>query len=185
LFVHPYYRLESYKLSEFTYGGSPATPLNGSGNSSRFGDVNVGTKVNLWGNDGGLTALAVAPYVSIPTDHGLVLAGIDVAFAVRLPHQFYLKLASNPYPIDNGQHTIYFGIDNSMSLHKTFAGNFDAYADLDATWESQTGTSWFGYAGFGVAYLVDRNFEIFAAINFGLNSHAYDYNPRLGVSLRF
>ncbi len=185
LFVHPYYRLQSYKYTEFMYGGAPATPFNASGNSSRFENVNVGTKVNLWGNDSGMTALAVAPYVSIPTDRGLVLAGLDVAFAVRLPYQFYLKFDSNPYPIANGQHTIYVGIDDSMSLHRRFAKRFDAYAYLNTTWESRTGTSWYGYAGFGLAYEVERNLEIFGGIGFGLDSHAYDYNPRLGLAWRF
>jgi hypothetical protein len=185
LFVHPYYRLQSYRYSEFMYGGGPATPVNASGNASRFENINVGTKVNLWGNDAGTTALAVAPYVSIPTDRGPVLAGADVAFAVRLPCQFYLKFDSNPYPIANGQQTTYLGIDNSMSLHRRFAGRFDAYAYLNTTWESRPGSSWYGYAGFGLAYQADRNLEIYGGIGFGLDDNAYDYNPRLGLAWRF
>ena len=39
---------------------------------SGFGDTQVRLKVNLWGNDGGSTALAIMPYIQLPTgDTGL------------------------------------------------------------------------------------------------------------------
>ena len=60
-----------------------------------FGDATFRVKVNLWGNDGGTTALAVMPFVKIPTaerglGNGRVEGGLIVPFAVRLPHDLSL-----------------------------------------------------------------------------------------------
>jgi hypothetical protein len=185
LFVHPYYRMGSYKYYDLIYDGRPAYFLNNTGNFHTFGNVNVGTKINVWGNDDGRTAFGVAPYLSFPTDRGPILGGADIAFAVRLPWQFYLKVNTDPYLTANGNSTVYGGIENNLSIHKTFARSFDAYAYVNTTWESVPGESWYGYAGFGLGYQVDRNFEIFGAVGFGLDSSSYDYNLRCGLAWRF
>ncbi len=58
-----------------------------------FGAVNPKFKINLWGNEGGMTALAIAPFLSIPTDGFYdVTGGFDVPFAWRLPEGFTLKI---------------------------------------------------------------------------------------------
>jgi len=172
LFIHP-----SFESTSYQYSGA----YNATHNSSGYEGINVGTKINLWGNDGGTTALAVAPYVSIPNHGETVLGGADVAFSVRLPDGFYLKFMTDPYAFGNA---VYFGMENSMSLHKTFADKLDVYAYLNTVWESDI-TPWYGYSGFGLAYQFTRNFELFAGIGFGLTSNSYDYNPRLGLNWRF
>ena len=57
---------------------------------SGAGDLGVRMKINLWGNDGGKTAFAVMPFVSLPTSaHGLgsdrVQGGVIFPLAVELP----------------------------------------------------------------------------------------------------
>ena len=174
LFIHPAFQVTSYK-----YSGA----YNASGDSSGYSGINVGAKINLWGNDGGMTALAVAPYLSIPNGADTVMGGADIPFAVRLPYQFYLKFVTDPYAFEN-HHTVYFGMENSMSLHKTFGKCLDTYAYLDTVWRSDS-TPWYGYAGFGAGYLVTSNIEVFMGIGFGLTDNSYDYNPRLGLAWRF
>jgi hypothetical protein len=175
LFIHP-----SFQVASYTYSGA----YNASRSNNGYEGINVGAKINLWGNDDGMTALAVAPFVSIPNDDGgTVLGGADISFAVRLPDQFYLKFMSDPFAFNNND-TDYFGIENDMSLHKTFGDNLDTYAYLDTTWESSS-NPWYGYAGFGVGYEITSNLELFAGIGFGLTSNSYDYNPRLGLAWRF
>ncbi len=98
VFIHPVFQVTSYK-----YSGA----YNASGDSSGYSGINVGAKINLWGNDGGMTALAIAPYLSIPNGADTVLGGADIPFAVRLPHQFLLKFVTDPYAFEN-HHTVYF-----------------------------------------------------------------------------
>ena len=158
-------------------------PFNASGSSSGYDGINIGAKINLWGNDGGKTALAVAPYISIPNGGDTVEGGADIPFAVRLPYEFYLKFVFDPYAFEN-HHTIYFGMDNSMSLHKGFGTKLDVYAYLNTTYRSDS-EPWYGYTGFGAGYLFSPNVEVFLGIGFGLTDNAYDYNPRLGLAWRF
>jgi hypothetical protein len=174
LFVHP-----SFETTSRSYAGA----FGASRDTSEYEGINVGTKFNLWGNDGGLTAFSVAPYVSFPNNGGPVLGGGDISFAVRLPAQFYLKFMSDPYAFSDHD-TVYFGMENSMSLHKSFGPSFDTYAYLNTVWQSDS-EPWYGYAGFGAGYLVNRNLEFFVGMGFGLTSEAYDYNPRLGLAWRF
>jgi hypothetical protein len=175
-FVHPSFYHTSYDYS----GGYSA-----SGSSGGYSGINFGTKINLWGNDSGTTAFSVAPYLSIPNDNNggsAVLGGGDISFAVRLPGQFYLKFMTDPYALDHAG-GVHWGMENSMSLHKTF-NKFDTYAYLNTDWRSSN-QPWYGYAGFGSSYLVTDNLQLFVGIGFGLTDNSYDYNPRFGLGWRF
>src|SRR4051812_14179831 len=63
------------------------------GNSFRlsgFGDVSLRAKINLWGNDGGPSALSVMPFLKIPTatgglGNGSTEGGVIFPFAMELP----------------------------------------------------------------------------------------------------
>lgn len=61
------------------------------------GDLGLRLKVNLWGNDTGDTALAVMPFISLPTGDdgvspGAVEGGLSLPFAASLPGGFSLGL---------------------------------------------------------------------------------------------
>jgi len=175
LFLHP-----SFQVTSYSYSGQ----YNASHDSSGYEGINIGAKVNLWGNDGGQTAFSVAPYLSFPNHENSVLGGADISFAVRLPNQFYLKFMTDPSAINGKHDSVSFGMENSVSLHRTFYDNLDTYAYLNTTIEPGT-VPWYGYAGFGLGYQFTSNFELFGGIGFGLTSNSYDYNPRLGLVLRF
>jgi hypothetical protein len=152
-------------------------------NSSGYNGMTVGTKINLWGNDGGMTALAVEPFLSIPNG-GNVLGGAAIPLAVRLPNKFYVKFMIDPYAFNGRHDSVNLGMEDSMSLHKMLGDKLDAYAYLDTIWLSND-TPWYGYSGFGVGYLLTTDFELYADIGFGLTSRSYDYNPRMGLAWRF
>jgi hypothetical protein len=63
------------------------------------GDLFLRTKVNLWGNDGGSSAMALIPYVKAPTatpgiGNGAVEYGVIAPFAFNLPNNFTLLFNS-------------------------------------------------------------------------------------------
>lgn len=81
LLLEPYLRIEE--------AGAP--PAEGPG------DLGLRLKVNLWGNDAGDTALAVMPFISLPTGDddvsaGAVEGGLSLPFAASLPGGFSLGL---------------------------------------------------------------------------------------------
>ncbi|CAN0484373.1 unnamed protein product, partial [Phaeothamnion confervicola] len=56
---------------QIVYGASSRARMKGAGidtTNSGSGDVTVRLKHNLWGNDGGITALAVMPFVKLPAN---------------------------------------------------------------------------------------------------------------------
>jgi opacity protein-like surface antigen len=163
----------------------PGATFNQSGSSSKFGYMTTGLKINLWGNDVGTTALAVRPYLAIPTEGGDVLGGGDVALLLRLPLGFYVKFDSEFYATENNNRTLFAGFDNSMSINKSLCSKADAYWYLNSVVTSDPNRQWYGYTGFGLDYNFTSNMQIFAGIGFGLTSSAYDYNPRFGFVWRF
>ena len=166
-------------------------------NANEFGRVNTGVKVNLWGNDDGMTALAIQPYLSIPTqedDGKKVLAGGDVAFLVRLPWDFSVKFDSEIYQIKYYTDTSYAGFNEAASIHKSFCSRADAYGYFEVNKTTVPyDNAWVGYTGLGVDYNFTRNLQMFAGFGFGVNSfrrswtdpRAADYNPRVGGVWRF
>ena len=50
-----------------------------------IGGLDLRGKLNLWGNDGGSTALAVLPYVSIPLDAENGIGPVDLDYGVLVP----------------------------------------------------------------------------------------------------
>lgn len=58
------------------------------GGESDFGDVTFRNKINLWGNDGGLSALALMPFVTLPASRlgpGYVEGGLIVPLGLEGP----------------------------------------------------------------------------------------------------
>ena len=86
-----------------------------------FGDVFVKSKINLFGNDGGAAALAVIPYVKIPSgtaviSNGVVEGGLIAPFQLQLPHDFGLTLMSEVDALkdanDGGRHANFVDLVN-------------------------------------------------------------------------
>jgi hypothetical protein len=162
------------------------------GTSSEFGTITTGAKVNLWGNDGGTTALAIRPYLAIPTSGGDLLGGADVALLVRLPQGFYLKFDSEFYATENDSDRLFAGFDNGMSLNKNLCAQVNVYAYLNTIVTSDPNQTWFGSAGLGLEYNFTSNLQLFGGMGFGFTpdwvygeTRAYDYDPRLGIVWRF
>ena len=165
--------------------------------SADFGPAIPKFKINLWGNDGGMTALAVAPYLTIPTDgHGEIMGGAEIPFAVRLRQDVTLKLATDFHwfeesgiHMDSGYYAYYktlrMGFGNSASLIKSFTPSFNVFGDVSTLVTTDSEQSWMGYAGFGASYTFVSSFQVYAGMRFGIGSAYFDNNPYLGAAWRF
>ena len=165
---------------------APFTPGTFSMHESRdtFGSIDLGPTINLWGNDSGTTAFALHPFVSIPTDRGDILSGLELPFELNLAYGFYLKLDSSFGLTDDTSHTHYGEFNNDVSIHKPLCKEAEAYWYLNSEVTAAPGTPWHGYTGFGLIYKATANFQLFGGIGFGLNSESFDYNPRFGLIYR-
>ena len=174
-----------HTISTTQTGNRGLYPYSVSRTDSDFGKVDLGVKVNLWGNDGGATALALRPFISIPTQGGeTVVGGVDVPFAWQMPLGLTLKIASGIGAVENREGTVYLGFENSLAVEKNLTPELLGFVNLGTFVSTDSSSDWVGYAGFGAAYTFSRNFQAYAGMRFGFEN-GYDYNPYAGITLRF
>ena len=158
--------------------------------ASGFGDVTTRLKVNLWGNDGGRTALAVMPFIKWPLPasrlrNGKTEGGIIVPVAVDLAEGWALGgMTEADFVSDAGG-----GYDvkwvNSITLGHEFTKRLGGYCEFVALTSRTPGFKWQGQIDIGLTYAVSDNLQLDVGCNFGATRSAPDYQPFVGVSRRF
>jgi hypothetical protein len=154
-----------------------------------FSDLQVRLKINLWGNDGGDTALAIFPFVKLPTGSDLsndhVEGGLILPLSVKLSNKIGLGLmleADFVYDEDSRSyqtelfHTAVLGFDLTDQL-----GLFVEYAGT-------TGSAHFDYlatANAGFTFAVSDDLQLDIGGRVGLNEAAEDFGVFTGFSIRF
>lgn len=163
----------------------------GADDNEGFGDTQIRLKINLWGNDGGQTALAIMPFIQIPTasdglGHNHVEGGLILPFAIELTDGIGLGLmfeADFVYDDERGNY--------ETELIATAAVGFDITADLGAYAELIASTGADGDSddiailGLGATYAITSNLQFDAGVNIGLTDDADDMNVFSGMTVRF
>ena len=156
-----------------------------------FGDIVTRLKVNFWGNDGGDTAGGMMPFVKFPTSQdGIgnpdVEGGLILPLAVSLPHGWdmgtMVELDFNRNSADSGYHT---EIVNSLTFGHDIVGALGGYVEFVSVASTEDQSRWVGLANCGLTYGVTKNTQLDAGCNFGVTASAPDYQPFVGLSLRF
>ncbi|RYD46034.1 MAG: transporter [Verrucomicrobiaceae bacterium] len=152
-----------------------------------FGDVDVRLKWNLWGNDGGSTAGALMPFVTVPShtavstgewEGGLIFpVSIDISERVGFGLQTELDRVWNEDDRTHDWdflHSAVIGIDLTDSV-----GFFIEYVGVagDHRYEATANT--------GFTFAVGENVQWDLAIGVGLNDAAEDLSLMQGISFRF
>jgi hypothetical protein len=154
---------------------------------SGFGDLTARLKINLWGNDGGRTAFAIMPLVKFPTNTGglgnkQVEGGVIFPLAVELPYGWGMGVMTEfdiAYREDGG-----YGPDfvNIITFSHDIVGNLAGYGeffsqlsegDLIITLDA------------GLTYALTEDSQLDCGCNFGVTEAAEDFNPFVGISMRF
>ena len=156
-----------------------------------FSDLVTRVKWNLWGNDGGDTALALMPFVKAPTSQdGIgnrsVEGGLIVPFAVELPAGWSLSLMTE---LDLVRGAATSGhrprFVNTISFGHDILGELAGYAEFFSSVSTERGAPWIGTVDFGLTYGLTKNLQLDAGVNLGVTRSADDWNPFVGLSYRF
>ncbi len=156
-----------------------------------FGDVTSRLKVNLWGNDGGATALSVMPYVKFPTNqddlgNNSVDGGIILPLAIQLPAEFSMTVMTEFDFVRNdgrdGHHTEFV---NTITVGRAIAGDFGMYVEFFSAVSTEDDSPWVGTFDVGFTYALTPDIQLDGGVNVGVTDSADDINPFLGISLRF
>lgn len=158
------------------------------------GDLYVRGKLNLMGDDDGAFALALSPFVKLPTAaHGLgdgaVEEGVILPMSLSLPQNWALTVDPEVDALkngaDNGRHLNLSGLVGvSRPLDKIATLSLELWSDVNI---DPRGTVRQYSFDLGAAWVWPRrpNFQLDCGVNFGLNSATPAAQLYTGVSQRF
>ena len=158
--------------------------------ASGFADFQTRLKVNLWGNDGGKTALAIMPFVKWPLPasdlrNGQTEGGVILPLAIELPAGWSTTLMTEFDFVSSGAGGYDTDFVNSITFSHDIAGKLGGYIEFFSVVSSASNSKWQGQFDLGFTYGVNNNLQLDAGCNFGVTSSAPDFNPFVGLSFRF
>jgi len=168
-------------------------PSNGStlSRADGAGDFVIRTKVNLFGNDGGAVAMALIPYVKLPTaaptlGNNQVEGGLIAPLSIKLPAGFVLTLVPEVDVLrnanDSGKHTNFVGV---LDLGYAVTDHLTVFAEVYGAAGTDAHTPPAYTADAAVAYLLTETIQLDAGVNVGLNRNTPNLQFYSGVSQRF
>lgn len=157
---------------------------------SGFGDITPRLKVNLTGNDGGFFALALIPFVKLPTsqDHlgnNSVEGGLGIPYAFDVPNWevgFQSTFSFDRNEVGNGYHTEFA---NSVSIGHAVVGKLSCFAELFSSVSTQRNSDWIGTVDTWLTYQVSKNLRLDAGVYVGVTQAADDWHPWVGMTWRY
>jgi hypothetical protein len=163
---------------------------------SGIGGFDIRAKVNLWGNDAfekpGATALALLPFVILPTDrhNGIspeyVEGGLIVPFAVKLSKKIGLGVnAGVAYLREDAATPYHVEYLSSASLSYEWSDKLGTYYEVAARFHTEDPRGDVVVLGTGLTYKLDKNVQLDAGVNVGVTPAADRINPFVGLSTRF
>lgn len=168
-------------------------PLYGhvAGGADGFGDMQIRVKHNLWGNNDGDTALAIMPYVQIPTGaDGLssdeVEGGIIVPLAVEGPDGwgFGFQVQADVVADETGDGHHFSFLASATAAHSlTECVGFFVEAVGIAGEGSEASTE--AYFNTGLTWAARENLQFDGGVRIGLTDDSEDFTPFIGVSSKF
>jgi hypothetical protein len=158
---------------------------------SGFGDSEIRAKFNLWGNDGGSTALALMPFVHLPTGTGgqsnhRVEGGLIIPIAFELPSDFSLGAMLEFDAVRNANNDGYgMNIVHTITLsHPLWTENLSGFIEYVGVSPIDLGDTYKAYLDIGITYGMTENIQLDAGFNFGLSGRAEDVTFFLGFTYR-
>ena len=180
LVLMPYQRVVS------RMNGAPETV------SSGFGDVELRTKINFWGNNGGTTAAGIMPFLRFPGGTGgervgRLEGGLILPFAASLPAGFGVGTMAE-FDFNRNAANDGYGVDfvHSIALsHAVGTPALSAYLEYAGVSPVATGSAYSAFVNTGALLMLARNLQVDAGISVGLPRSGRESTVFSGISGRF
>lgn len=157
---------------------------------SGFGDLTARLKYNVWGNDGGSTALALMPFVKVPTNAGelgndRVEAGLIVPLAVDLPGGWGFGTMSefdwNADAAGDGRH---LDLVTTLVVGRDLGDRLGGFVELFSVVSTESGGAGAASLDAGLTWAVTPDVQLDGGLNLALTGSAEDRVYFLGLSAR-
>lgn len=156
-----------------------------------FGDVEIRLKHNLWGNDGGATALALMPFIKLPTANGRLgngefEGGLIVPLGFEGPAGWGCAvMAELDLAADDDGSGYHLAVLTSATTCHSLGANTAVFLELVSILSAESDTDWEAYFNTGVTWCVTPTWQLDGGIRTGLTGAATDFTPFLGASTKF
>lgn len=157
---------------------------------SGFGDVVLRCKTNFWGNDGGFTAFGMIPFVKLPTarddlGNGAVEGGVILPLLFRLTPEWEIgteiAVAHARNDMRGGYHQEFI---QSITVGHDI-GKWSGYLEFFSNISNESHAAWVATVDCGLSYRVTKDVQLDTGVNIGLTDAADDWNPFVGLSVRY
>ena len=144
--------------------------------SQGIGDLTFRLKQNLLGNDGGNFAIALLPYLKVPTakykEDNRAEAGVSVPMRIQLPAEWKLgtQLEVDRLQAD-GEHALHTELLQSLSLSHELLKNLEGLAETYYTYGLKK-REWNNFINAALQYEVNSNCKVDAGVNYGIQHQA-------------
>ena len=159
---------------------------------SGFGDLTLLFKYNLFGNEGGTFAFGILPYLKLPTNtahlgNKRVEGGVELPLNINLPGNFQLSIQTEFDAVRNDADTRYEAAFTNIAylgynfLDKKLTVYGEWYSRVNQGPDSEVD----GEVDAGLIYFIGKSAEVDIGCNFGVTRAAPDYQPFVGLSVRY
>lgn len=156
-----------------------------------FGDVTLRLKQNLFGNDSGKAALALMPFVKLPTSTGglgndRAEFGLIVPLALTLSPRVGLGVMTEIDLLEKaGGHGHAPSFVNSATVSFDLTDRLGLYTELFTERSTDRGSKWVVTGNVGLTFSLSPNVQLDTGANVGITHAADDLNIFVGLSRRF
>jgi hypothetical protein len=158
---------------------------------SGYGDTLIRVKWNLWGNDGGKTAFAIMPYLKLPTNEGNLgnneyEGGLILPLAIDLGNEWSMGIMSQLDVVRDADDDGYdLELVQTVTLSRPIVGDLGGYVEFFAAVNPKESSDWVGTVDLGLTYAITEDIQLDGGVNIGVTRAAEDWNPFVGLSVRF
>jgi len=160
------------------------------GGDEGFDNVQLRLKHNIWGNDGGDTALAVMPFVQIPTANGDLGSGkfeggVIVPFAFSGPGDWAFGVQAEGDLVTSEDDSYDFAFLASATASHAITETTGFFVELVSILDTGSSSDWEAYFNTGFTWAINPLTQLDGGIRVGLTDASADFSPFIGISTKF
>jgi hypothetical protein len=161
----------------------------GSTRGAGAGELATAAKWNLWGNDGGRTALALLPFVQWPlaasdTREGVWKGGLAVPFAVELGRGWSAGAQTRVDFVEDRDGGVDTELVHSVVTGRGLGERLAFYVEFFSRVSVQDPGDWQGMVDGGFTWALGPNLQLDLGCDVGITDSAPDVHPFLGLTVR-
>jgi hypothetical protein len=154
-------------------------------NNSSFGNITIRMKQNILGNDVGKMALAILPFINIPTTaKNKITGGLVVPLAVSLPNDwdFGTQIEADFETNQSGKGT-HLNYQTSATISHALFSKCDFFTEASISREMEL-KSWEYFLNGGLVYELKENLKVDSGLYYGLKNR-FSKVIFVGLSFRY